>query len=114
MLRKIKNRIIGFCLITLFLPLVAFGEVVIPRPDVKGETVFEALEAIAGFLFWIATPIFTIVVLISAFLMMTAGGDAEKFGKGKKTLIYAALAYLIILSVFALPGIIRSIFETSP
>lgn len=109
MATKIKNRIVGLSLVLFSFPVITFGQVVVPVPPTRGETIHEALMAVAGFLFWVATPVFAIVALISAFLMMTAGGNPEKFEKGKNALLYAIIAYGIILFATAIPAVLMSI-----
>lgn len=39
----------------------------------------------------IAIPLSVIMVLVGAFQIMTAGGDPEKFSKGRKTITYASI-----------------------
>lgn len=45
----------------------------------------------------VAVPVTTFFVLIAAFQMLTAGGDEEKFKKGKKTLLYAVVGFAVVL-----------------
>ncbi len=71
-------------------------------------------NSVAGFLFYdIAAPLTSIMVLVGGFQMMTAAGDPEKFSKGKKTLTYAAVGFVIVLIAGGITSLIKSIFAGS-
>jgi len=54
-------------------------------------------NSIIQFLLKIAIPICSIMVLVGGFQMMTAGGDPTKFANGRKTILYAALGFAVVL-----------------
>ncbi|HUZ92913.1 MAG TPA: hypothetical protein VNG29_02845 [Candidatus Paceibacterota bacterium] len=58
----------------------------------------------------IAAPIATIMALYGGFQMMTAGGNPEKFSKGRKTLLYTAIGFVVILLAQQVVPIINVIF----
>ena len=66
---------------------------------------------IVGFLLEIAVPLTAIMVLVGGFMMITAGGDPEKFSKGKKTLLYAAIGFVVVLFANGIVQVIRSVFQ---
>lgn len=66
-------------------------------PSLFSGTIIDVLDRIIGFLLAIAVPIATIMVLYGAFQMLTAGGKAEQFMKGNKTIMYAAIGFAIVL-----------------
>lgn len=70
-----------------------------------------ALIKIAAFLLYLAAPIATIMVLVGAFMMITAAGNPEKFSQGKKTLLYAAIGFVVILAANAVAPLIQSLFK---
>lgn len=68
------------------------------------------LDKITTFLVYIGAPIATIMILVGGFMMVTAGGDPEKFSKGKKILLYAAIGFVVILAAGSVPKVIQSLF----
>ena len=57
-----------------------------------GESFTTVANNVANFLVVdVAIPLTVIMVLVGAFQIMTAGGDPEKFSKGRKTITYAAI-----------------------
>ena len=53
-----------------------------------------------------------IVIVIGAFQMMFSMGNPEEFSKGKKTIVYAAIGFAIVLMAQGITAIIRSILTT--
>lgn len=72
-------------------------QVTISNPLGEGATIQTLISRIVDFLVLIAIPILSLMVLWAAFNMLTAGGDEKKFEVGKKTLLYAAIGFGIIL-----------------
>jgi len=69
-------------------------------PNPLGSNVMDILTSAIGKLIIIAIPVATIVIIYGAFQMLTASGDPEKFKKGEKTLLYAAIGFgALVLSV---------------
>lgn len=68
-----------------------------------------AISKIIDFLWAVGVPLASIMVVWAAFQMMTAAGDPEKFGKGRKTIIYAAIGLAVLLLSKGVASIIRSI-----
>lgn len=68
------------------------------------------LSCLAGkltkFLLTIAPAIATIMILVGAFQMITAGGNPEQFSKGKKTLLYAAIGLAVVLMADAIIALV--------
>ncbi len=65
---------------------------------------------IANFLLIIGGPLVAIMILIGGYMMVTSGGNSEKFGTGKKTILYAAIGFAVILLAKGVAMIIQSIF----
>lgn len=75
-----------------------------------GETFTSVLGNIMGkLLLPIGGPICGILVIVGGFQMMTAAGDPEKFSKGKKTLLYAAIGFAVLLFATSIPPLIQSV-----
>lgn len=74
-----------------------------------GETFTSVATAVAGFLFWdIAVPLSTIMILVGAFQLMTSAGNPEKVSKGRKTIMYAAIGFVLALIAGGIVNIIKS------
>ncbi len=73
------------------------------------ESFTSVANSVANFLFAdIAIPLTTIMVLVGAFQIMTAGGDSEKFTKGRKTLMYAAIGFAAAVIATGATSLIKS------
>lgn len=76
-----------------------------------GAPIFCLLEKILLFLFNIAIPITVIMVLVGGFQILTAAGDPEKFSTGRKTILYAAAGFAVVVLANSLIAIIQSILR---
>ena len=77
-----------------------------------GQCLSTLLTNFIGFLFYyVATPLCAIMVMVGAFQMMTSAGDPEKFGKGKQTLAYAAIGFVVALAAGGVTSFIKSVFN---
>ena len=83
--------------------------ITIPNPLGQGATIAPLLTRVTDFLVLIAIPILSLMVLIAAFYMLTAGGDEKKFELGKKVLLYAVIGFAILLVSEGLIKLIESI-----
>lgn len=81
-------------------------------PNLLGVNSAEGLlNKILDWLIKIIAPILlTIMVIIGAFQMLFAQGNAEKFSAGRKTIVYAVIGYAIIFISQGVALIIKSAF----
>ncbi len=84
---------------------------IIPNPLAPCDNFQCIVTKVIGLLLEIAVPLTAIMVLVGGFMMITAGGDPEKFSKGKKTLLYAAIGFVVVLLANGIVQVIRSIFQ---
>lgn len=97
MFKKIKLSgivAISFSLISKLAYADSTNNTTIKLTDPLGgnESFVSVANNVAGFLLVdIAVPLAVIMVLVGAFQIITAGGDPEKFSKGRKTITYAAV-----------------------
>jgi|SRR3989344_5973734 len=84
-----------------------------PLEDVEDAQgiVDRVLCPIAAAMFWILLAVSVIMVLVGAFMYLTAGGDAEKVKKAHLTLTYAATGVVVAFLASTFPAIIASIFS---
>ncbi|MDE2018843.1 MAG: hypothetical protein KGJ13_00675 [Patescibacteria group bacterium] len=66
-------------------------------------------QSIINFLFTLAIPICAIMVLIGGFQMLTAAGNPEKFSSGRKTIMYAAVGFAVIVIADGVALLIKNI-----
>ncbi len=59
----------------------------------------------------LAASVVTIMVLYGAFLMLFSAGNEEKVSQGRKTILYAAIGFFVVLVASSIPALIRSIFQ---
>jgi hypothetical protein len=85
------------------------GGVTLTDP-LNGATFQTVVTNVTTFLFsYVAIPLCVIMVLVGAFQMMTSAGDPEKFGKGRKTLIYAAIGFAVAIIAGGITTLIQNI-----
>lgn len=77
------------------------------QPNCSRSNAEGLLKSIVDWLIKIATPIAVGMILIGAFQMLFSGGNEEKFKLGRKTILYTAIGYAIILIGWGLTSIIR-------
>ena len=85
----------------------------IENPLGEGATIMTLLSRVIDFVVAVSIPILTLVVLYAAFNMLTAGGDENKFNTGKKTLLYGAIGFAVILVAEGLIKLIEAILVGS-
>jgi hypothetical protein len=71
------------------------------------------LGYISSFLIVIAAPICGIMVVWGGFQMMTAAGNPEKFSEGKKTLLYAAIGFVVVIFASSVVPVLKSVLQGS-
>ncbi len=77
-----------------------------------GASSFEdLLKNIVDWLITIATPIAVGMILIGAFQIIFAGGNPERFATGRKTILYTAIGYAIIVIGWGMVSIIRDVLN---
>ena len=84
------------------------GPVTLPNP--LGVSTFnEVLAKIITFLIEIAIPLTAIMALVGGFQMITAAGNPEKFATGRKTLMYAAIGFAVVVLAGGIVSIIKDL-----
>lgn len=83
----------------------------LPNPLSGADTFSELLKKIVDWLIAIGTPLATLMIIVGALQMVFAQGDPEKFAKGKKTILYTAIGYGIILIGWGFVTIIQDVLS---
>jgi len=73
-----------------------------PNSDAEG-----LLRSIVNWLIRIGTPIAVGMLIIGAFQMMFSGGNEDMIKRGRRTILYTAIGYAIILIGWGLTSIIQ-------
>ena len=74
----------------------------------EAATLEDLIANVTQFIFWVATVIFPLLVLVGAFYFMTSAGSPDKINTGKKIIIYGAAGYGIILFANAIVYLIKN------
>jgi len=83
----------------------------LPNPIPGCESLSCIVGKIVPHLRNIALVVFTIMIFVGGYILMTAGGNEEQIKKGKSALLWAVLGYLAILIAEGLRFIIEDIFK---
>jgi len=67
------------------------------------------INAIAGWIFLLATPLATLMFLIGGFMFMVSGGSEEKITQAKKTMLWSAVGLAICLIGVGFTSIIKQL-----
>ena len=87
------------------------GLITVPNPLGNVRDIGGLLHRIAGFLFAIAAPILTIMVLWAGFQFLTSAGEPEKLATARKTLLWAVLGFAIVLINWGFAYIVREVLR---
>lgn len=84
------------------------GTTCICNPSKYG-TLRDIIQAIADFIFWLAIPITSLMVVIGGVMFMTSSGKPEKVEQAKKLLLYSVIGLAIILLSRVIAAVIENI-----
>ncbi|MEK9179919.1 MAG: hypothetical protein AAB897_00710 [Patescibacteria group bacterium] len=73
------------------------------------RTFVQVTESIIKFIYDISIPLVAILVLWGGFQMITSGGSPEKFSAGKKTILYAAIGFAVVIFAGGAVALIKSL-----
>ncbi len=76
---------------------------------ISSETLPELLGNVLNFLFGLAIIILPIVIIYAGILMVTARGDPQKLSLSRTILLWAIVAFAIILLAKGLPTVLRGL-----
>ncbi len=73
------------------------GSIKLENPLGEGATFMTIINNILNYLIYISVPILALMILIGGFQILTARDNPEKITKGKTTIMYAVIGFVIIL-----------------
>ena len=88
--------------------------VTLENPLKNGGSFEEILKAIGDFIILIGAPIAVLMILIGAFQIMTSGGEPEKLTRGKKTILWTAIGYGILVIGWGIADVISGVLKVKP
>ena len=81
-------------------------------PDpIGGKGFQEIVKNLVDFLTVIAVPLVAIMIIIGGIQLMTAGGNEAQISKGKETIKYAVIGFIVVVSANGIIAIIKDIFK---
>ncbi|MFH0712634.1 MAG: hypothetical protein V2A55_02160 [Candidatus Jorgensenbacteria bacterium] len=99
----------------VFVPVLAFADthgdgkgVKLPDP-LGGKDFITILKQVVNFLIAAAIPIAALMIIYGAYQIMFAGGDVEKVTTGKRTILYAVTALVIVILAWSIIAVIQNI-----
>jgi len=109
-----KKRILFFSLLAIL--ITSFTQIchaqLIIEDRLGPSTVWELLDLIFRWLFWLSIPITVIMILIAAITLITSSGEKEKLKKAKDTILYALLGFSIVILANGIPPLIMQIISS--
>jgi uncharacterized protein involved in exopolysaccharide biosynthesis len=63
------------------------------------------------FLFQVAVPLTAVMALIGGFQMITSAGNPEKVSSGRKTLMWAAIGFAVVILAGGVVAIITNLLS---
>ena len=108
-MNKAHRILIVSLAVFVFIPAIV-GAVIIENP-LTYDSFGELLRAIVWFLMLLAIPITVIIIVVSGYYFVASKGDPEKFKIARRMVIYALIGLIIILSAWAMIGVIEYIFN---
>lgn len=67
--------------------------------------VFDTLYTVTSWIFWAVMLLVMLFIILGAFFIITAGGNDEKVGKGKKFIIFAVVGAIVGMMARIIPGL---------
>jgi len=95
-LKKYNHIIKKSVIIGLLVPFIVKAQVTI-TPIIQRTSVWDIIEAVIDFVFWISIPIAGLMFLLAGYFFVTSVGDPEKISTAKKLVFYISIGLLIVL-----------------
>ncbi|PIT93374.1 MAG: hypothetical protein COU06_00175 [Candidatus Harrisonbacteria bacterium CG10_big_fil_rev_8_21_14_0_10_38_8] len=102
-------------LLLLLIPVRSYAEEInLNNLDpLKGANVLEIISGILEFLRLAAAIVLPIMVIVGAYFILFSAGTPEKVKKGRDTILYSVIGFIIILMAEGIVAIVQRILLTS-
>ncbi len=104
-------KYVGTGLVAQILPAMALAQTTGTGVALNKDKITSILDTFATWFSGIIGILGILVMLYAAFLYMTAGGDEEKIGSAKRTLIYGLVGVGIAIIAFGVFGLVTSFLQ---
>lgn len=88
------------------------GEICIENP-LCAQNFEDLILAIANFIFWVATALAPLMIIIAAFYFLTSAGNPQQIATAKRIILYTVIGWGIILISRGIIAVIREILEVT-
>ena len=85
-------------------------DITIENP-LDADTLEELIEGIITFIFWVASAMAPLMIVIGAFYLLTSSGNPQQVDAGKKIILYTLIGYVIILVSKGIIVIVKQILS---
>ena len=85
-----------FLFFSFLTPLLVLAQITIDNP-LKADTLEDLIDNIINFIFWVATALAPLLIVIAGFYFITAAGDPGRIQTAKNIILYTVIGYGIIL-----------------
>lgn len=110
MKKLLKGGILGGTMALFGWAWVALADGPIKLTDpLGGQSFVDIMKSVINFVTWVSIPIVALMVLWGGFQLITSAGDPEKVSKGQKTILYAAIGFVVVLLAGGVVSIIKSV-----
>lgn len=104
---RITTGIAGMSALIPYHALAARYEAQVFTSPIGSQNFCQILQGVTTYFFQIMVALGVLMILVSAFLFMTSGGEPEKINQAKKTLLFAVVGVAVgVLSA----GIVSAVF----
>ena len=103
------KKIVLLSLLGIMFAMPVSATTTIENPLVGIDSLEELMNRIVNFVFIIALSVVPALYVIGGFMMVTSAGDATKFGKGMKMLLYTSIGLVIILLSRGIVALLQNI-----
>ncbi|HDZ54762.1 MAG TPA: hypothetical protein ENI19_03900 [Candidatus Nealsonbacteria bacterium] len=108
-MRIFKTIILSYFLLSfLLMPGFAGADVIIDNP-LASDSLEDLIDGIINFIFWVATVLAPLMIVIAAFYFVTSAGNPQQIATAKKIILYTLIGYAIILLSRGLILVLREI-----
>lgn len=99
-------RVFFWVLIFAASPTKKTGAQIVFEPPSKFNDLAEMIDAVVNALFFFALPLSVLLLIVAAFIFLTAEGEPQKIAKAKTLIFYTLIALLIIILARAIASLV--------
>lgn len=106
-----RKKILAFFLIGFFLIPSGLKAYTINLEDLfQSTTLEEIIERLVDLIFTVSIVLVPLMIVLAAFLLVTAAGNSEKITQAKKIITWSLIGFLIVLLSKGIIAMIKQLF----